>query len=90
VNIFNPVSKSEVGLRFYGRYNQVIQKLPAAKLGPSTQVDLDPNTITGEDFHTAVKSIRSSNGIAGVFLWNADLSKQKDNFGTEKAISGFL
>jgi hypothetical protein len=53
-------------------------------------VDKDPDTITGQDFYTAVMNIRSSHGIAGVFLWNADLSKQKDNFATEKAIAGFL
>ncbi|CAM6128782.1 unnamed protein product [Calypogeia fissa] len=76
---------------YLARYDQVIMSLPAAKIGPSTQVYDDPsNTITGSDFYTAVMDIRSSNGIAGVFLWNADLSKEKDNFGTEKALSGFL
>ena len=53
-------------------------------------MDKDPGTITGQDFYTAVESIRSSHGIAGVFLWNADLSKEKDDFATEKAIAEFL
>ncbi|CAM6112789.1 unnamed protein product [Calypogeia fissa] len=76
--------------KYLARYKQVIAKLPANKIGPSTQVDLDPNTITGPEFYQTVEKIRDSYGIAGVFLWNADLSKQKDNFQTERSISGFL
>ncbi|CAM6099696.1 unnamed protein product [Calypogeia fissa] len=76
--------------KYLARYKQVIAKLPANKIGPSTQVDLDPNTITGPEFYQTVEKIRDSYGIAGVVLWNADLSKQKDNFQTERNISGFL
>lgn len=67
----------------------MILKLPAAKIGPSEYLGSDA-MITVTDFYTVVKDIRNSNGIAGVFLWNADLSKTKDGFGIEKTLSTFL
>lgn len=92
-----------VNYQFYGeglntcdsykaRYTEVTQSLPVSVVGLSTQVSGDPNTITGTTFYNCVKDIKNAgNHIAGVYLWNADLSKQLNNgFATEKAVAAIL
>lgn len=77
--------------KYKARYNQVIQVLPAGKVGLSTQVAEDPNTITGTTFYNCVTDIKNANAIAGVYLWNADLSKNlNNNFATETSVAAIL
>ena len=61
------------------------------KVGLSTQVAEDPNTITGTTFSHCVTDIKNANAIAGVYLWNADLSKNlNNNFATETSEAAIL
>ncbi|KAG0586460.1 hypothetical protein KC19_2G091900 [Ceratodon purpureus] len=78
--------------KYKTRYSQVIQSLPVGIVGLSTQVSGDPNTITGTTFYNCVTDIKNAgNNIAGVYLWNADLSKQlNNNFATEKAVAAII
>lgn len=104
-DLYNNYSSSidAVNYQFYGeglntcakytaRYNQVIQSLPVTVVGLSTQVSGDPNTITGTTFYNCVTAIKNAgNNIAGVYLWNADLSKQlNNNFSTETSVAAIL
>lgn len=78
--------------KYKARYNVVVQSLPVNKVGLSTQVALDPNTITGSTFYNCVTQIKNEGrAISGVYLWNADLSKNlNNNFQTEKDVDAIL
>lgn len=76
--------------KYTTRFNQIIAQLPVNKLGLSTQVSNQTDCILGTDFINCVSTIKSSNPIAGVYLWDADLSKMYLNFSTEKALAPIL
>ncbi|XP_024377447.1 chitinase 2 [Physcomitrium patens] len=77
--------------KYKARYAQVIQNFPSNIVGLSTQVAGDPNTITGQTFINCVQDIKTTNSIAGVYLWNADISKQQNNnFAMETSVAAIL
>jgi len=76
--------------KYTARVNQVAAQLPVTKLGLSTQVSNQTDCISGTAFVNCVASIKTNNSIAGVYLWDADLSKMYLNFSTEKAVAAIL
>ena len=85
----------DVGLntcaKYTARYNQVIQSLPVNVVGLSTQIS-GSDCINGTTFYNCVTSIKNAgNNIAGVYLWNADLSKRlNNNFSAETSVAAIL
>lgn len=76
--------------KYTARFNQIIAQLPVNKVGLSTQVSNQTDCISGTTFVNCVSTIKSNNTIAGVYLWDADLSKMYLNFSTEKALAPIL
>jgi hypothetical protein len=77
--------------KYTARFNQVIQLLPVNVVGLSTELN-GTDCITGATFYNCVTDIKNAgNNIAGVYLWNADISKLLNNgFAAETAVAGIL